>query len=91
MKNKSTIFYLSSALIVIGAYFVFKHYQQKSKVLGDDLDYTLVLEKGSRGKEVEELQKKLGNLVVDGIFGSKTEARLKEVYQVDKTRLSDLI
>lgn len=91
MNNKSKILYLSSALILVGAYFVFRHFKEKEKQLGQVLDYSLLLQKGSRGKEVEELQRKLGDLDVDGVFGSKTEARLKEVYQVTKTKLSDLI
>jgi hypothetical protein len=36
-----------------------------------------------------ELQKKLGNLTVDGDFGPKTEARLKEVKCVTEIKLKD--
>lgn len=35
------------------------------------------LKKGSKGAEVEKLQKNLGGLTVDGDFGSKTETALK--------------
>lgn len=35
-----------------------------------------VVSKGSTGLEVKELQKLMGNLTADGVFGSKTEARL---------------
>lgn len=35
------------------------------------------LRKGSRGDAVKELQRKLGGLVVDGVFGAKTLAKVK--------------
>lgn len=35
-----------------------------------------VVSKGSTGLEVKELQKLMGNLTADGVFGSKTEAKL---------------
>jgi peptidoglycan hydrolase-like protein with peptidoglycan-binding domain len=54
------------------------------------IDEDKVLSKGSLGIEVEKLQEKLGNLVVDGIFGVKTEARLKAVKGVDKITLREL-
>jgi len=54
------------------------------------IDEDKVLSKGSLGIEVEKLQEKLGNLVVDGIFGVKTEARLKAIKGVDKITLREL-
>lgn len=39
---------------------------------------TPTLKEGSQGQEVKELQSILGGLDVDGIFGSKTESKLKE-------------
>lgn len=54
------------------------------------IDENKVLSKGSTGIEVEKLQEKLGNLVVDGIFGVKTDARLKAVKGVNKITLREL-
>ena len=48
------------------------------------LNTTLILKKGSKGKEVSELQKRLG-IYVDGDFGDKTLKALyaqKKVYQI---------
>lgn len=48
---------------------------------------TRLLKNGSRGNDVKELQKALGGLVVDGIFGAKTKAKVityqksKKLYQ----------
>ena len=46
------------------------------------LDYP-TLKKGSKGKWVKELQRKLGGLTVDGDFGEKTEKVLK-LYQASR-------
>jgi hypothetical protein len=40
------------------------------------IDKNKKLSKGSTGLEVKELQKLMGNLTADGIFGSQTETRL---------------
>lgn len=45
---------------------------------------------GSTGLEVMLLQKELGNLAVDGIFGVKTQARLKEVKGISLITLNQL-
>jgi hypothetical protein len=45
---------------------------------------------GSTGLEVMLLQKELGNLAVDGIFGVKTQARLKELKGVSLITLNQL-
>ena len=36
-----------------------------------------LLKRGSRGKAVEDVQRRLGRLTIDGIYGPKTEARVK--------------
>jgi|LakMenEpi03Aug12_release.lakeMendotaPanAssembly.Ray.scaffolds.fasta_scaffold261361_2 hypothetical protein len=48
------------------------------------------LSKGATGLEVMLLQKQLGNLDVDGIFGDKTEARLKKVKGLSLITLNQL-
>jgi peptidoglycan hydrolase-like protein with peptidoglycan-binding domain len=37
----------------------------------------LPLKRGSRGKSVEDVQRRLGGLTIDGIFGRLTEAKVK--------------
>jgi len=54
------------------------------------LDKKKILGLGSKGKEVEELQTKLGSLSVDGDFGAKTEGVLKLGYGVTKVSLEQL-
>ncbi|MEO4005790.1 hypothetical protein [Flavobacterium sp. CAU 1735] len=57
-------------------------------VLSPQLDYNKVLKYGVRGEEVKELQQRLGGLVVDGIFGTKTQSRLKSVKNVIEITLN---
>lgn len=54
------------------------------------LDKKKVLGLGSKGREVEELQKKLGSLVPDGDFGAKTQAVLNLDYGVSNITLEQL-
>jgi hypothetical protein len=54
------------------------------------LDKKKVLGLGSKGREVAELQRKLGSLFVDGDFGAKTEAVLNISYGVNKVSLEQL-
>jgi hypothetical protein len=54
------------------------------------LDKKKVLGFGSKGREVEELQKKLGGLVPDGDFGAKTQAVLNLDYGVSNITLEQL-
>ena len=49
---------------------------------------TRLLKNGSRGNDVKELQKALGGLSVDGIFGAKTLAKVKS-YQKSKKLTQD--
>lgn len=49
-----------------------------------------VLSFGSKGKEVEELQKRLGGLTPDGSFGLKTQAKLVNTFSVTKITLEQL-
>lgn len=54
------------------------------------LNTELLLKKGMyNSPEVSDLQTKLGGLTVDGDFGPKTEARLKEVKCVIQIKLKD--
>lgn len=43
----------------------------------DQFNLTRLLKKGCKGSDVKELQKTLGGLSVDGIFGAKTETKVK--------------
>lgn len=54
------------------------------------LDYAKLLKQGVRGQEVAELQRRLGSLSIDGIFGPKTEARLKSAKGVTQITLNQL-
>lgn len=61
------------------------------------LDYDKLLQNGSRGAEVAELQKLLNNkqktnpLVVDGIFGAKTENKLYSLTRFRSITLREAI
>jgi hypothetical protein len=58
---------------------------------GFKYDYSLVLKKGDKGCNVRMLQRDInkygGNLVVDGIFGQKTE---NELYRLVKRKTSSI-
>ena len=45
---------------------------------------TRLLKKGCKGSDVKELQKTLGSLSVDGIFGDKTKAKVKSFQKSKK-------
>jgi hypothetical protein len=84
MKNNTKIIIVAGAFILFGLYSMNK--KKKSNVSdssGTDTSATLdlkkVLSKGTVSPEVGELQKNLGQLAVDDIFGVLTQARLKAV------------
>ena len=52
---------------------------------------TKTLKVGSKGKMVEILQKQLGGLVVDGIFGEKTEAKVKQFQKKHKLTVDGIV
>jgi hypothetical protein len=87
MDTKKKVLIASGLLIVVGGYYIYSNMKSKSttasEVLPEEqakLDTKKVLSKGSVGAEVSALQKALkGGLVVDGNFGSLTEARLKAI------------
>ena len=60
---------------------------RKPDVVDVKFNLTRLLKNGSRGNDVKELQKSLGGLVIDGIFGAKTKAKViayqksKKLYQ----------
>lgn len=105
--NATTKKYLTiGAVIVLGAYLVkyaIKFYKKPSAEQESMFDKTLVLEKGSTGSEVAELQrilkydfgKSIGNTGidndgVDGDFGALTETALMEVKGVKKITLNEM-
>jgi len=85
---------VAGALVVIGVWMVGKWLHSLPKPVNPDLpaegNNALKLSKGMRGLEVGLLQKKLGGLVVDGIFGQKTEDKLMQVKGVKEITLNDL-
>jgi hypothetical protein len=85
---------VAGALVVIGVWMVGKWLHSLPKPVNPDLpaegNNALKLSKGMRGLEVGLLQKKLGGLVVDGVFGQKTEDKLMQVKGVKEITLNDL-
>lgn len=61
---------------------------QLIKIPGNKFNLTRLLKVGTKGNDVKELQKALGGLVVDGIFGAKTLAKVK-AYQKSKKLYQD--
>lgn len=104
--NKTTKYILIGASVV-GVLYLIKYLTNKSKTPTAEqeltLDKTLVLQKGSTGSEVSELQrilkydfgKSIGNTGidndgVDGDFGALTETALMEVKGVKKITLKEM-
>jgi hypothetical protein len=85
---------VAGALVVIGAILIGKWLHSLPKPVNPDLpaeaNNDLKLSKGMRGLEVGLLQKQLGGLVVDGIFGQKTEDKLMQVKGVKEITLKEL-
>ena len=84
---------VAGALVVIGYLMVSKYLHNLPKPVNPDLpaeaNKDLKLSKGMRGLEVGLLQKKLGGLLVDGIFGQKTEDKLMQVKGVKEISLNN--
>lgn len=91
MTKRNKIIVASVALVGLGFYLMNKK-KSNTSVLDTTadpsamLDYKKVLSKGTVAPEVGELQKSLGQLKVDDIFGVLTQARLKAV--TGKTSIS---
>lgn len=90
------------ALVLVMIYFSVKGQQQLQAKLDEQFPNAatkLLLQKGSKGYEVVLLQKWLNanrspeqrQIAVDGIFGARTEAILKELTKQSSIRLQDLI
>ena len=54
------------------------------KIPGNKFNLTRLLKVGTKGNDVKELQKALGGLIVDGIFGAKTLAKVKSFQKSKK-------
>ena len=52
------------------------------------IDKNKILKEGSSGEEVVFLQKLLGKLNTDGIFGPATKSRLKDIFKLDSITLN---
>jgi type V secretory pathway adhesin AidA len=87
MDTKRKALIVSGILVAVGGYYIYKNMFTKPTSADEiapnntiQFDTTKVLSNGSTGEEVKSLQKALkGGLKVDGIFGDKTEARLKKI------------
>ena len=103
MKKKIIITIVILAILGVAAFFIYKKVKQKNQTgtgsIGSGSGTTgFPLKQGSRGKEVENVQKALNQvnqqsaftaLIVDGIFGPKTEAALQSTLglkQLTKTQ-----
>jgi hypothetical protein len=70
-----------------------------SQPANSPLNYSLLLKKGSKNNEVKELQNWLNQvgilftekLPLTGYFGTKTEARLKNIYQLTECTLQQVM
>jgi hypothetical protein len=100
MTNNQKVTVVSAGLIILGLYFFYKQKKQGSEIAKENTnsddntstekaDWNKVLKKGSKGIEVEMLQKALKQITVDGDFGALTEARLKKVMKVTQTSLNN--
>lgn len=58
------------------------------KVVSSKYNLTRNLKKGCKGEDVKKLQKALGGLTVDGVFGNKTVSKVK-TYQKKKKLTAD--
>ena len=94
LDSKPKQLIVAGALVVIGYLMIGKWLHSLPKPVNPDLpaeaNNDLKLSKGMRGLEVGLLQKKLGGLVVDGIFGQKTEDKLMQVKGVKEITLKEL-
>lgn len=57
----------------------------------DPYNLTRILKKGCKGDDVKELQKALGGLTVDGIFGENTKKRVKQFQKVQKLTADGIV
>lgn len=64
------------------------HYSINPPEYVEKYNLTRVLKKGCKGSDVKELQKTLGNLTVDGVFGEKTKSKVK-IYQKSHKLFAD--
>jgi hypothetical protein len=98
LDKKKKIILVSVGIVLLGVIIINKWLKNLPKATNPDLppvigavaDKNKVLKLGSKGLEVGLLQKALGSLQVDGIFGAKTEARLKDVKGVSEITLNEL-
>ena len=64
------------------------HYDINPPEWIEKYNLTRLLKKGKAGEDVKELQRTLGGLTVDGIFGDKTKSKVKS-FQKSKGLYSD--
>ena len=64
--------YKKSNNYYLGSKYTFQGFIYNPCDFSDQFDLTRLLKKGCKGNDVKELQKTLGGLSVDGVFGNKT-------------------
>lgn len=64
---------------------------QIAKKIETKLNLTRILKKGSTGTAVKNLQKTLGGLTVDGVYGEKTYMKVKEFQKKNKLTVDGLV
>jgi hypothetical protein len=93
LDSKPKKLIVAGALVVIGYLMIGKWLHSLPKPVNPDLpaeaNKDLNLSKGMRGLEVGLLQKQLGGLIVDGVFGQKTEDKLVQLKGVKEITLND--
>lgn len=98
MNTKTRKYVLIGGAVLVALYIINKSLKSATKSSQDPnidepsavADKDKYLSLGSTGLEVMLLQEQLGNLVVDGIFGVKTQARLKDVTGLSLITLNQL-
>lgn len=80
--------YTKSSKYYLGSKYTFQGFIYNPCDFDEKYDLKRLLKKGFKGNDVKELQKTLGGLSVDGIFGAKTESKVKS-FQKSKKLVTD--
>jgi hypothetical protein len=107
LKNKNTLL-IAGVVVLVGGFLISKWLKSMPKAINSDaysdLNLDMVLSKGSKGKEVSELQRILVNQYgadlgftgvekdgIDGDFGNMTEKALLKAKGVNQISLKQLL
>lgn len=80
--------YVKSKKYYLGSKYTFQGFIYNPCTFDDKYNLTRILKKSCKGNDVKELQKTLGGLTADGIFGDKTVAKVKS-FQKSKKLFAD--